>query len=235
VRTTSHVSDRARAIFLFLLSATLGCGSEASAPEPPTRETTTPPSAAPTAAAPTPAAPPPAAPTAAAPTPAQPSGSDDAALGRANAAATALASTLRARLLAAMAEGGPAAAAQVCSDAAQGMATDVARAHDARVGRSSLRTRSPANVAPPWVEEWLRTQGERPAAGAEGFARIEDGHARVLRPIAVEGPCVACHGDPDAIAPEVTAILRDRYPTDRATGYAIGDLRGALWAEVDLR
>lgn len=211
------MSHRARATFLLLLSATLGCGSEATAPEPPPGETT-----------PAPAPP-------AAPAPAEPTASDDdAALARANEAATALASTLRARLLAAMAEGGPTAAAEVCADAAQGMAADVARAHDARVGRSSLRMRNPANAAPPWVDEWLRAQGERPAAGAEGFARIEDGHARVLRPIAVEGPCVTCHGAPDAIAPEVAAILRDRYPSDRATGYAVGDLRGALWAEVDV-
>lgn len=166
--------------------------------------------------------------------PAPDSTAEAGALQRANAAADALGRTLRGRLLAAMSEGGPPAAMNVCADAAQGMAADVAREHGARVGRSSLRLRNPANEAPPWVAEWLAAQGERPAAGASGFERIEDGHARVLRPIAVEGPCVNCHGPSDAIAPDVAAILRERYPDDRATGYAAGDLRGALWAEVEL-
>lgn len=192
----------------------LGCGAESTAPpsEPPP-EPSTEPSAPPASAA---------------------EAREAEALQRANAAADALGSTLRARLLAAMSEGGPPAAVQVCADAAQGMAADVAREHGARVGRSSLRLRNPSNEAPEWVAEWLRAQGERPAAGVEGFARVEDGHARVLRPIAVEGPCVTCHGPSEAIAPEVAAILRERYPEDRATGYSAGDLRGALWAEADV-
>lgn len=192
-------------VFL-LVSIALGCGGESAPSEPRAEEVTPPPRAS--------------------------AASEAAALQRANAAADALATTLRARLLAAMGEGGPPAAMRVCADAAQGMAADVTREHRARVGRSSLRLRNPANAAPPWVGEWLRTQGERPAAGVEGFARIEDGHARVLRPIAVEGPCVTCHGSPAMIAPEIATLLRAHYPNDRAIGYAVGDLRGALWAEI---
>lgn len=169
-----------------------------------------------------------------APTPAAEQSAEADALHRANTAADALGRTLRSRLLAAMSEGGPPAAMNVCADAAQGMAADVAREHDARVGRSSLRLRNPANEAPPWVAEWLAAEGERSSAGAEGFARVDGDHARVLRPIPVEGPCLSCHGPSDAIAPEVAAILRERYPDDRAIGYAAGDLRGALWAEVEV-
>lgn len=205
---------RAR-VTLLLAALVVGCGGESSTPAPSTspdeRE----------APAPSPAS-------------EQTEPPEAAALQRANAAADALGRTLRGRLLAAMSEGGPPAAMQVCADAAQGMAEDVAREHGARVGRSSLRLRNPANEAPPWVAEWLASQGERPAEGVEGFARVEDGRARVLRPIAVEGPCVNCHGPREAIAPEVTAILSERYPDDRATGYAVGDLRGALWAEVEV-
>lgn len=157
-----------------------------------------------------------------------------AALVRANAAADHLATTLRARLLAAMREGGPVAAASVCADEAQALTRDAATSQGARVGRSSLRLRNPENAAPPWVAAWLEGHGERAAEGAQGFARVEEGRARVLRPIAVEGPCVSCHGPSEAIAPEVASILRERYPEDRATGYSVGALRGALWAEVDV-
>jgi hypothetical protein len=90
-----------------------------------------------------------------------------------------------------------------------------------------------ATPPPEWVAAWLREQGERPAAGVVGFARVEDGRARVLRPIAIEGPCLSCHGD--AITPAVSALLAEHYPNDRAVGYQLGDLRGALYAEVDVR
>jgi len=30
----------------------------------------------------------------------------------------------------------------------------------------------------------------------------------------------------------VTERLASKFPDDQATGYALGDLRGALWAEV---
>lgn len=158
----------------------------------------------------------------------------DEATARANAAADDLARTLRARRLAAMSEGGPALAVRVCADEAQRMAAEVAARHGARVGRSSLRLRNPADAPPEWVAAWLAAQGERFATGITGFARVEDGQARVLRPIVVEGPCLGCHGPAESIAPEVAALLRERYPGDAATGYRIGDLRGALWAEADL-
>ena len=181
----------------------------------------------------------PSAPTPSAPTasdePLQPearSSSDEAALASANAAADSLASTLRARLMQAMLEDGPAGAMRVCSVEAQTIATDVAAERGAAVGRSSLRLRNPADAPPPWVREWLEASGERPAAGVAGLARVEDGHARVLRPIAIEHTCLVCHGPAETLAPEITALLRERYPDDRATGYALGDLRGALWAEV---
>jgi hypothetical protein len=45
---------------------------------------------------------------------------------------------------------------------------------------------------------------------------------------------LACHGPEEALQPEVRAALDQRYPEDRATGYAAGDLRGAFWAEVPL-
>lgn len=156
------------------------------------------------------------------------------ALAAANAAADRLGSTLRARLLGAMAEGGPARAAVVCADEAQALTRAAATESGARVGRSSLRLRNAADAAPDWVAAWLSEAGERPAAGVVGLAQATETHARVLRPIALEAPCLSCHGDPASLAPEVAAVLHERYPDDRATGYALGDLRGALWAEVDV-
>lgn len=65
-----------------------------------------------------------------------------------------------------------------------------------------------------------------------GLRTVEDSSARVLRPIVVEPVCVSCHGR--EITPEIAAVLDARYPNDRARGYEPGDLRGALWAEVEI-
>lgn len=174
----------------------------------------------------------------AAPTPAptlpsapQPEASEVSALAAANAAADALGRTLRGRLLEAMAHGGPVEAAEVCAQEAPVLTQQLATKHHARLGRHSLRMRG-SSSAPAWVQQWLEAQGERSAEGAVGFARVEDGHARVVRPIAVDASCLTCHGE--HVAPEVSAILSQHYPADRATGYALGALRGALWAEVEV-
>jgi len=157
------------------------------------------------------------------------------ALARADEAATTLGRTLKARLQAELPKGVEQAMA-VCAGEAQAMGAKVAAEQQAKVGRSSLRLRNPKNEAPSWVRDWLEVQGERKAEGAAGFARLDMTHAgpvaRVLKPIAVEAPCVLCHGAPESLAVEVKAVLAEKYPQDRATGYQVGDLRGALWAET---
>jgi hypothetical protein len=71
--------------------------------------------------------------------------------------------------------------------------------------------------------------------GIRALARTPAGPvARVLKPIAIEPLCLSCHGDPASMKDDVKAALKQRYPADKATGYQIGDLRGALWAEVPI-
>jgi len=163
---------------------------------------------------------------------------DEAALVRADEAATKLATTLKGRLMEVMMADGPPAAVSVCAMEAQALTSSIMDETGARVGRSSLRLRNPGNKAPSWVADWLTTQGEREAAGVEGVREVVDGPsgrvARVLRPIAVEQGCLNCHGDPAQMMSEVITVLEQSYPNDAATGYAVGDLRGALWVEADV-
>jgi len=153
-----------------------------------------------------------------------------AAQNHARRSARYLGQTLKERLQEALAEGDPAAAVRVCSTEAREIVRELESHGSLKVGRSSLRLRNPQNAPPDWVDSWLRTQGERPAAGVPGLP--ENAHpARFLAPIAIEQVCLTCHGPPDTIPPEVRSVLRELYPNDQATGYAVGDLRGALWAE----
>lgn len=163
---------------------------------------------------------------------------DEVALAKADAAATALGERLQARMTEATASGGPAAAVEVCAGEAQALIATIGAEHGARVGRTSTRLRNPADAAPDWVAPWLATNSDRRAGDAEGFSRVDgvDGarKARVLKPIAVYRRCLVCHGPKAKIAPEVQAVLAAKYPDDAAFGYGEGDVRGALWAEVDV-
>ena len=55
-----------------------------------------------------------------------------------------------------------------------------------------------------------------------------DGTRRLYVPILTGPFCLTCHGDQESLKPELRKILTQRYPDDRATGYAPGDLRGAI-------
>ena len=61
--------------------------------------------------------------------------------------------------------------------------------------------------------------------------RFPEGVAlRLMRGIATEPGCLACHGA--QVAPAVRTAIAAHYPDDAATGFAVGDLRGGLWVEV---
>lgn len=171
--------------------------------------------------------------------PAVGSESDEELLARADKAAMALGGSLKGRLQAELPKG-TMAAIDVCANEAQAIGARVAEEQGARVGRASTRTRNGLNAqAPAWVRAWLDVNGERPASEAKGISQVDvqEGErvGRVLKPIVVEPSCLACHGLREELAPEVVAFLEERYPGDRATGYRVGDLRGALWAEVIAR
>lgn len=159
---------------------------------------------------------------------------------RAQAAATDFNARLRGRLRAAMGDGGPLAAIEVCHAQAPAIAEAVMATHGVRLGRVALpgRNRHPAQAAAGWQLAALTRFQDAVASGAPAAAQraiidhpLPAGVAlRMIRGIATEPTCLVCHGS--AIAPEVRAAIARRYPDDHATGFDLGDLRGALWVEV---
>ncbi len=162
------------------------------------------------------------------------------ALERAQAAAQAFSGSLRDRLQAAMQEGGPVAAAEVCHAEAPAIAATVMRKHGVRLGRVALpgRHRNPDQAAQDWQLDALQAFQQAVNDGAPAAAQVrvyrDDLPAgvalRMIRGIATEPVCTTCHGT--HIAPEVRATIARHYPADGATGFEVGDLRGALWVEV---
>ena len=148
-----------------------------------------------------------------------------------------LGKTLKSQLTTKMQADGPTAAMAFCSSQALPMTADVATQTSVVVGRASLRTRNEKNAGPDWVQVWLKEQGERKVEGVKPHAQEitkADGTkmVQVVAPIGITAPCLVCHGQIEGRPADLTKALADAYPNDKANNYALGDLRGAVWAEV---
>jgi hypothetical protein len=151
---------------------------------------------------------------------------------RAEQAMNELQRALLAKLSAAMTSGGPVAAVEVCRTDARTIAESVAKAQGLELGRTSHRLRSPANAPRAWARPAVDAAAGSKAA-AEGLKVFDLGdRVGVLRPIGTAEACTKCHGAPDQVRKNLGAALAGAYPQDRATGFAPGDLRGWMWAEV---
>jgi hypothetical protein len=99
------------------------------------------------------------------------------------------------------------------------------------VGRTALRLRNPASVTPAWLGQTMEGWAKAPAAERQPTHRtLEDGRFVYAAPITTQPVCLTCHGA--AVADDVKAAIAARYPKDEATGFAEGDLRGAVWVEL---
>lgn len=157
-----------------------------------------------------------------------------AAVARADLAIKELQGTLVGRLTAAMASGGPAAAVSVCRDEAQQLTTVIAKKHGLAIGRTSHRLRNPANAPRPWAAPTVTAHAGRKVADAQPVVLVFDGRVGVLRPIGTLDFCVTCHGPRETVDGAIGGVLKTAYPQDQAVGFAPGDLRGWVWAEVTL-
>lgn len=142
---------------------------------------------------------------------------------------------LRSRLKEALRVGGPVGAIGAC----QSLAPDLSNAQSVvsgfEVERTALRLRNPENAPDAWELKVLEAFQTKSAAGAEIAAlehaevvRTSEGDRlfRYMRAIPMAEMCLSCHG-PD-VRPEVRSEIARYYPTDKATGFRLGDLRGAV-------
>ena len=156
---------------------------------------------------------------------------DEPRLEQSRALVKSFGQSLQRELKSGLADGGPVHAITVCKDRAPQIASKLSRKNGAKVGRTSLRYRNPANAPEPWQAEVLRDFEEQADmldadVPLEYFEAGQDGSARYLRAIPTSGVCLACHGA--AVSKELQERLEADYPHDRAVGYAPGDIRGAF-------
>lgn len=138
---------------------------------------------------------------------------------------------LKTQLMAAMQEGGPINAVGVCHAIAPALAAEASAANGVALTRVSLRHRNPQlGVPSAWQRAVLEDFDRKVAAGAAPqtlvYSEVVGDTYRFMKAIPTEAPCLACHGE--AIEPALAQKLAELYPGDQATGYRLGDLRGAF-------
>jgi hypothetical protein len=57
-------------------------------------------------------------------------------------------------------------------------------------------------------------------------------YLRYMRPRITLPVCMTCHGWKENIPSEVKVILAEKYPDDHATGFLVGDVRGAISVKI---
>jgi hypothetical protein len=142
---------------------------------------------------------------------------------------------LKGELVAAIKSEGAANAISLCQTISPDISTELTDSSGFEVLRTSLKLRNPENAPGPWELEVLKSFQDKVASGAEPdkleyYAEVvtpEGDHVlRYMRGIQVGEICLSCHGTD--IKPDVKAELVRYYPDDKATGYKLGELRGAF-------
>ena len=139
--------------------------------------------------------------------------------------------TLLPTLQEALASGGPVNAIEVCSIRAPEIADEISAATSWSVRRVSLKARNSQRANPDrWERETLEQfeaeQLNGVTAEALNESTVVGGEFRYMQAQLAMPLCLTCHGS--NLSEDVSAALRQHYPDDLATGYEVGDVRGAI-------
>ena len=150
-----------------------------------------------------------------------------------------LKSTLQTQLKANLKKGGPLQAANFCSRKAQAITHEinVSFAKETTVHRTSLHYRNSENSPKSDEREVLEAMQKDFDAGKTLpnliVKKIYDDTYKVYKPIYInKGVCLKCHGDISTLDKNAYSAIKENYPQDKATGYKMGDLRGAFVVKI---
>ncbi len=148
-------------------------------------------------------------------------------------ASAELLQTLGSQLKSHMKSGGPVDAANFCAQSAYPLTDSVAKSFEkeVQIKRVSLKYRNPANAPQAdeqsVLESFEKLHGEGAALPQEVVKKVDDDTYKYFKPLLINNEvCLKCHGVIENEALKKT--IQEHYPEDRATGYRMGDLRGAI-------
>lgn len=166
----------------------------------------------------------------------------DLAEGKARRATEKLIGSLMGEVQKSIQDRGLAGTVTHCSNRAQELGTLIGAEEGVVIRRVTEKTRNPVDAPDVYERQVLSRfalmaqRGEIDASTAHVEVVYEDDQRmlRFLKPITIRKPCLGCHGPANAIADDVRQAIRKHYPSDMATGYREGDLRGAVSVLVPL-
>jgi hypothetical protein len=127
-------------------------------------------------------------------------------------------------------------AVAVCSDTAQVLTNNFGVQKGVYIKRVSLKNRNTNNFPDEFEKKLLSkfellNQNKELNGATEHAEIVQEGefkYLRYLKPILVQAECLNCHGGENDIMPEVKQLIAQEYSNDKAVGYKIGELRGAV-------
>ncbi|MGL1958523.1 MAG: DUF3365 domain-containing protein [Colwellia sp.] len=139
--------------------------------------------------------------------------------------------TLKPQLKKALTEGGVEQAMKVCSIKAPEIAKNLSTKTHWQVKRVSLKARNEKFATPDaWENKVLMQFDERQKQGetAKKMAKAEivNNEFRFMKAQGVAPLCLTCHGT--KLDEKTKKLLAQYYPDDKATGYSLGQIRGAF-------
>ena len=141
----------------------------------------------------------------------------------------AFASELMSALTLAIQQGGHPQGVNTCQVIAPAIAARYSQ-NGWQIGRTSLQLRNTNNQPDNWeatmLKQFAEARLQMPDQVPNTVSKLENNEYRYMRPIVMAQPCLACHGQ--QIPEGTNAAIKTAYPNDRATGYQLGDIRGAF-------
>jgi hypothetical protein len=125
----------------------------------------------------------------------------------------------------------------ICRDKLPGLVKEAREKTGWSIRRVSLKLRNPERGTPDAWEAMTLADFDKRAAAGEKRETMERGEIvqtaegkvfRYMKALPVQEACLTCHGDPATFSGDLKARLAKLYPGDQATGYKLGDIRGAL-------
>ncbi len=131
---------------------------------------------------------------------------------------------------------GVVSALDVCSDTAQVLTNEFGLQRGVFIKRISVKNRNTNNFPDAYEQNALNVFQEmlrnKKLDGKTELAELvkegEFTYLRYMKPILIQPECLSCHGSKSSMLEEVSSLIAERYPNDKALDYKPGELRGAV-------
>ena len=137
-------------------------------------------------------------------------------------------------LMKAIQEKGPIGAIEFCNIEAMKLTDSMSVMHNAIIKRVSDKARNPKNLANAKESGHIAAFKKLVKAGSDIDPIVEEinGEVNFYYPITTNTMCLQCHGTPnEQVTSETLTVLTALYPSDKALGYNVNEVRG-IWSIV---